>query len=66
MYTWGRAMYFSKNRGHRIITFDQAHRHDEEPGRVHRAIVPRAARKPVDSGPVIPSQALPPETQQAR
>jgi len=24
MYTWGRALYFSKNRPHRIITFEQA------------------------------------------
>jgi NADH:ubiquinone reductase (H+-translocating) len=25
LYTWARALYFSKNRGHRIITFEQAH-----------------------------------------
>jgi NADH:ubiquinone reductase (H+-translocating) len=24
MYTWGRALYFSKNRGHRIITYEEA------------------------------------------
>ena len=24
MYTWGRALAFTKNRGHRIITFEQA------------------------------------------
>ena len=33
LYTWSRALLFSKNRGHRIITFDQANRQieDEEP-----------------------------------
>jgi NADH:ubiquinone reductase (H+-translocating) len=25
MYTWGRALYVAKNRGHRIISFEQAH-----------------------------------------
>jgi len=25
LYTWARALYFAKNRGHRIITFEQAH-----------------------------------------
>jgi NADH dehydrogenase len=25
LYTWARALYFSKNRGHRIITYEQAH-----------------------------------------
>jgi NADH dehydrogenase len=35
LYTWARALVFSKNRGHRIITFEQAHdqttRHGAEP-----------------------------------
>ena len=45
LYTWSRALWFSKNRGHRIITFDQAHAQaeneavpgdpDEEMKRVH-------------------------------
>jgi NADH:ubiquinone reductase (H+-translocating) len=32
LYTWARALYFSKNRGHRIITFEQA-RHEVGAGR---------------------------------
>ena len=30
LYTWGRALTFSRNRGHRIITFQQAHDRAEE------------------------------------
>jgi NADH dehydrogenase len=30
LYTWARALTFSANRGHRIITFDQAHQQAEE------------------------------------
>jgi NADH dehydrogenase len=30
MYTWARALTFSGNRGHRIITFEQAHQQAEE------------------------------------
>ncbi|MET0763769.1 MAG: NAD(P)/FAD-dependent oxidoreductase [Blastococcus sp.] len=37
LYTWLRALVFSKNRGHRIITFEQAHdqaqEHEQPPGR---------------------------------
>jgi NADH dehydrogenase len=29
MYTWARALVFTKNRGHRIITFEQAHKQAE-------------------------------------
>ena len=29
MYTWARALVFTKNRGHRIITFEQAHKQVE-------------------------------------
>jgi NADH dehydrogenase len=38
LYTWLRAMVFSKNRGHRIITFEQAHdqaqEHEQRPNQV--------------------------------
>ena len=34
LYTWLRALVFTKNRGHRIITFEQAH--DQARTRVHR------------------------------
>jgi NADH dehydrogenase len=30
LYTWLRALVFSKNRGHRIITFEQAHDQAQE------------------------------------
>jgi NADH dehydrogenase len=37
LYTWLRALVFSKNRGHRIITFEQAHdqaqEHERRPAR---------------------------------
>jgi NADH:ubiquinone reductase (H+-translocating) len=33
LYTWLRALVFTKNRGHRIITFEQAHEQAQE----HRA-----------------------------
>jgi NADH dehydrogenase len=66
IYTWSRALYFSKNRGHRIITFEQANLHDRHGDRIHRAIVPHAARTRVeaDSSLTAASQALPPGTQQ--
>jgi NADH dehydrogenase len=44
MYTWARAMYLSKNRGHRVITFEQAqHRVEEGRNRSGRpsAVLPR-------------------------
>jgi NADH dehydrogenase len=66
LYTWSRAMYFSKNRGHRIITFEQANLHDGHGDRIHRVIVPHAARTRVeaDSSLTAGSQPLPPGTQQ--
>jgi NADH:ubiquinone reductase (H+-translocating) len=30
LYTWFRALVFTKNRGHRIITFEQAHEQAED------------------------------------
>ena len=52
MYTWGRALYFAKNRGHRIISFEQAHnrlaedvRHAGRPA----AIVPAGDRTRPDN-----------------
>jgi NADH dehydrogenase len=44
LYTWARALIFSHNRGHRIITFDQAHR-QARPGQA-RAEPGRAGREP--------------------
>ena len=52
MYTWARALVFTKNRGHRIITFEQAHKQAEnraqpdDPGGSSR----RTRRRPARSG----------------
>jgi NADH dehydrogenase len=58
MYTWARALVFSKNRGHRIITFEQAHsqveHHHPEPERpaVEQQAPPTAGT--VETGPLPP------------
>ena len=44
IYTWGRALYLSKNRPHRIITFDTARSKLAEGTRLSPAILPRSAR----------------------
>jgi NADH:ubiquinone reductase (H+-translocating) len=43
LYTWLRALVFSKNRGHRIITFEQAHEQAQEHHGSTRAAVDRPA-----------------------
>jgi NADH dehydrogenase len=50
LYTWLRALVFSKNRGHRIITFDQANAQAHEHEHEHR---PRTVED-VPSRPVQP------------
>jgi NADH dehydrogenase len=54
MYTWGRALYFAKNRGHRIISFEQAHNRVGE-GLHHSgrpaAILPAGGRTQPGSAP---------------
>jgi NADH dehydrogenase len=50
LYTWFRALVFSKNRGHRIITFEQAHDRAQEHRGPNRAAVgppPEAPAQPV-------------------
>jgi NADH dehydrogenase len=44
LYTWFRALVFTKNRGHRIITFEQAHEQaeDQTPERRNRPATPDA------------------------
>jgi NADH dehydrogenase len=44
MYTWARALYLSKNRGHRMITFDNAKANLAEGTKLSPAIMPRSAR----------------------
>ena len=45
MYTWARALVFTKNRGHRIITFEQAHRQAEGQGESRPHDVPKLEEK---------------------
>jgi NADH:ubiquinone reductase (H+-translocating) len=57
LYTWARALVFSKNRGHRIITFEQAHsqvEHTEpaKPTAVEQSVSPASGTLP--SGPLPP------------
>jgi NADH:ubiquinone reductase (H+-translocating) len=61
MYTWGRTLYFSKNRGHRIITFEQAHeRLEQDAERISRAVVPRASGPQAQASVTTGSEPLPP------
>jgi NADH:ubiquinone reductase (H+-translocating) len=46
MYTWARALYFSKNRGHRIITYAEAHNALEDHVRASGRPAPIIARTP--------------------
>jgi NADH dehydrogenase len=62
MYTWARALVFTKNRGHRIITFEQAHRQAEHPVRSEAPAV-EAANPPATG--TIESGPTPPGTRQA-
>jgi NADH dehydrogenase len=54
LYTWLRALVFTKNRGHRIITFEQAHDQTQE-HRASRAPVAEPAARP--TAPVVQSAA---------
>jgi NADH:ubiquinone reductase (H+-translocating) len=51
LYTWLRALVFTKNRTHRIITFEQAH---EQAVPTHRALRASTGRK--DGAPANPAQ----------
>jgi len=55
LYTWARALVFSKNRGHRIITFEGAHERLEEgltlAGRPAHVLPPRRPRSRGDGRP---------------
>ena len=65
LYTWSRALWFSKNRGHRIITFEQAHKQAEndptptEEELEHDKHNPAAAALPTQAGdePATPVSA---------
>jgi NADH dehydrogenase len=53
LYTWSRALTFSNNRGHRIITFEQAHEHalESEPA---QEPAPEPAGPPGDRDGALP------------
>jgi NADH dehydrogenase len=53
IYTWARALTFSRNRGHRIITFDQAH---------HQAVEHRADQGSRDAPERVPPSGNTPIT----
>jgi NADH dehydrogenase len=57
MYTWARALVFTKNRGHRIITFEQAHSQVEHHAQPQRPAIDEAT--PPATG-TVPSDPLPP------
>jgi NADH:ubiquinone reductase (H+-translocating) len=63
IYTWGRALYLSKNRPHRIITFDNARSNLAEGTKLSPAILPRSARLESHSAtPTAPTtSSSPPE-----
>ena len=57
MYTWARALVFTKNRGHRIITFESAHAQVEHHAAPERPAIDQAnppATGTVDAGPLPP------------
>jgi NADH dehydrogenase len=54
LYTWLRALVFTKNRGHRIITFEQAH---EQAGELRRGV--RADRDAPSVTPAAQPASLP-------
>jgi NADH:ubiquinone reductase (H+-translocating) len=57
VYTWGRALWFSHNRGHRIITFEQAHSQAENQAQPESAPLEQAsppATGTIESGPLPP------------
>jgi NADH dehydrogenase len=69
MYTWMRALYVSKNRGHRVITFEQAqHRLEEGRTRSGRpsAILPRSLEKGAQASAPEPSEQAPSASEQAK
>ncbi|HWM04005.1 MAG TPA: NAD(P)/FAD-dependent oxidoreductase [Actinophytocola sp.] len=53
IYTWARALTFSHNRGHRIITFEQAHQQAHQQATEHE---PPAATAPSSTGQPMPAR----------
>ena len=57
MYTWARALVFTKNRGHRIITFEQAHSQVEHHAQPERPAIERGDAPRDRNGAVGPAAA---------
>jgi NADH dehydrogenase len=62
MYTWARAMYLSKNRGHRVITFEQA-QHRVEEGRTRSGRPSPIMSRKAEKGAPEPSEPAPTATE---
>ncbi len=58
IYTWARALYVSKNRGHRMITFDNARANLAEGTKLSPAILPSRTR-PESRPPTAPAPTNP-------
>ncbi|HYS36070.1 MAG TPA: NAD(P)/FAD-dependent oxidoreductase [Pseudonocardiaceae bacterium] len=61
LYTWGRALYLSKNRGHRMITFDNARANLAEGTKLSPAIMPRRTRPSGNRSTTTSAQSAPPK-----
>jgi len=59
LYAWARAMWFSNNRGHRIITFERAESEVEERGAggCPAAVLPASKPAEANSAPAQKAQA---------
>jgi NADH:ubiquinone reductase (H+-translocating) len=57
LYTWARALWFSHNRGHRIITFEKAHSQVEH---TEPSETPAIEQKVAPAADSVPSGPLPP------
>jgi NADH:quinone reductase (non-electrogenic) len=66
IYTWMRALYVSKNRGHRVITFEQAqYRVEEGSNSVRPSHYLASLQKSGEASPAAPPEQAPAATKQA-
>ena len=66
IYTWMRALYVSKNRGHRVITFEQAqYRVEESSNSVRPSHYLASLQKSGEASAAAPPEQAPAETKQA-
>jgi len=66
IYTWMRALYVSKNRGHRVITFEQAqYRIEEDSSSVRPSHYLASVHKSDEAPAAAPLEQAPAATKQA-